>query len=136
TTIILLPQAIFVLQYSYTMQGANDIPRIISQWTGLKEPDGRRAFLRDLFKNPPKTEAEKKRAIVYLASIVLQTLVFLFLVWTFRQPVEVSLFPGVTKSIPFWPPLLYLLYRILRKLIFNLPEFLRRVRARPAAQTT
>jgi hypothetical protein len=136
TTIALLPQAIFVLQYSYTMQAGNDIPKIVSQWLKIPEGEGRRGFVRELFKNPPKTPNEKRRAVVYSASIVLQTAVFIFLVWTFRAPVAVALLPGFTATIPFWPPVLYLIYRGLRKLIFNLPELARRWRMRPAEQTS
>jgi hypothetical protein len=136
TTLLLLPQAIFVLQFSYTVEAEQDLPRIIAQWSKAPEAPSRIGFLRELFRNPPKTGMEKRRAAVYLSSIILQAAVFVLLVWTFRQPVTVHLLPGFAPTIPFWPVVLYWTYRGLRKLIFNLPEWSRRWRMRPAAQTS
>ncbi len=115
TLMFLLPQALFFLQFSYAMEKNSDLSRIISEWTELPEAEGRWAFLKEFFKSRPKTGVEWKRAAVYLGSIALQGVVAAFLVWSFRQPVPVSLWRGVQFSVPFWPPILYVVYRSLRK---------------------
>ncbi|HJY86233.1 MAG TPA: hypothetical protein VKE24_05290 [Candidatus Acidoferrales bacterium] len=115
TLMFLLPQALFFLQFSYAMEGGSDLSRIVSEWTEIPESEGRWAFLKEFFKSPPKSAMEWKRAGTYLASIALQLAVAAFLIWSFRKPVPVSLWSGVRLQIPFWPPLLYLFYRLLRK---------------------
>jgi hypothetical protein len=115
TLIFLLPQALFFLQFSYAMEKNSDLSRIISEWTGLPEAKGRWGFVKDFLKSRPKSSAEWKRAAVYLGSIVLQLAVAATLIWAFRHPTHVKLWSGAEFSVPFWPPLLYLIYRTLRK---------------------
>lgn len=133
TLMFLLPQAFFVLQLSYAMEEGSDLAKIISQWTGVPEAGGRRAFVKEFLKARPTTREGWKRAMIYFSSITLQGVAAALLIWTWREPVSVTLWPGVAKSIPFWPPLLYLIYRLLRKAIFELPGLLRRVTARTAS---
>ncbi len=119
TLMFLLPQALFFLQFSYAMEGNSDLSRIISEWTEIPESEDRRGFLKEFFKSPPKSDVGWKRAAIYLGSIALQGAVAVFLIWSFRQPVPVSLWPGLQLTVPFWPPLLYLTYRLLRKASMN-----------------
>ena len=115
TLIFLLPQAMFVLVFSYAMEGGSDLSKIITEWTGIAESEGRLSFLKEFLKARPKTRAEWKRAAVYLGSIALQTAVVGWLIWSFRKQVPVAYWPGDVLHIPFWPPLLYLFYRLLRR---------------------
>jgi putative peptide zinc metalloprotease protein len=135
TTLLLLPQTVFVLLFSYTMQAEQDFPKIVSQWTGIPEAGGRRAFLKEWLKNPPQKGLRTERTLVYAGTMVLQTVVFAFLVWSFRSPASVSLFPGVQVVLPFWPPILYVLYRMIRYTIFNFGRLTARLFPRPAEQT-
>ncbi len=115
TLIFLLPQALFFLQFSYAMEKNSDLSRIISEWTELPEAEGRWGFVKDFLKSRPKSRAEWKRAAVYLGSITLQLAVAATLIWAFRHATRVKLWSGAEFSVPFWPPLLYLIYRTLRK---------------------
>ncbi len=119
TLIFLLPQALFVLQFSYAMEGGSDLSRIVAEWTDLPESKGRWAFLKEFFASPPKTIATWKRAAVYLGSMALQTAVAAYLIWSFRQPALVSVLPGFQLHVPFWPVLLYVIYRVLRYAVLN-----------------
>ncbi len=119
TFMFLLPEALFFLQFSYAMEKGSDLSRIIAEWTGIRESQGRTAFLKGLFAARPKSATEWKRAGAYLASIALQTSVALILIWSFRRPVPVSFWPGFQLNIPFWPVLLYGVYRALRYASMN-----------------
>jgi hypothetical protein len=124
----LLPQALFFLQFSYAMERGSDLSRIVSEWTKLPQAEGRWAFVEEFFSSPPKTPAQRKRAAVYLGSILLQLAVAVLLIGSFRQPTNVSLWPGRQASVPFWPPLLYLIYRLLRHVLMNYSRWLRPAR--------
>lgn len=126
TTMFLLPQALFFLQFSYAMETGSDLSRIVSEWTELPEAKGRWAALKEIFHSPPKSAAERKRAAAYLSSIVLQMVVLGALIWSFRAPLPVSLWGGSVANVPFWPPILYWIYRLLRKAVFELPKKLRK----------
>jgi hypothetical protein len=132
TLIFLLPQALFVLQFSYAMEEGSDMAKIVSQWTGIPEAGGRRASVKEFLKARPTTSAGWKRAVIYFSSIALQGVAAALLIWTWHEPVSVTLWPGRIVSIPFWPPLLYLIYRLLRKAIFGSPGLLRRMTSRAA----
>ncbi len=132
TLIFLLPQALFVLQFSYAMEDGSDLAKIIAQWTGIPDAGGRLAFLKEFLKARPTTREGWTRAAICISSIALQGVVATLLVWTWRRPVNVVLWPGSVVAIPFWPPLLYLIYRLVRKAIFALPGLVRRMSARPA----
>ncbi len=122
TLMFLLPQVLFFLLFSYAMEGNSDLSRIITEWTEIPESEGRWAFLKEFFRSRPKSAVEWKRARIYLASIALQLAVAAFLIWSFRKPVPVSLWPGAELQVPFLPPLLYLFYRLLRKGSLNVPR--------------
>lgn len=132
TLIFLLPQALFVLQFSVAMEGGSDLSRIISEWTRLKESGGRRGFLKEFFTALPKTPVERKRAAIYLASIAFQTAMAAWLVWSLRRPVPVMLWPGFELAVPFWPVLLYIFYRMLRWTFLNFRRFFPAADLRPA----
>jgi len=132
TLMLLLPQAIFVLFYSYSMENGSDLSKIISQWLGIPEAKGRRDFLKSLWKKRPQTAAERKRAVIYLSSIAAQAAAAAFLIWAFRAPAAIHLPGGIQFRVPFWPPLLYLLYRLLRRFAFDLPARFRALRAKAA----
>jgi hypothetical protein len=126
TLMFLLPQALFVLQFSYAMEEGSDLSRIVSQWTGIREARGRWAFVRQFFtarRERPANIDEKRRAAVYLASVALQLVAAAWLFWSFRAPVEVHWWPGAPQwlvaRVPLWPPLLYLVYRLLRHSLMN-----------------
>ncbi|MBI3484340.1 MAG: hypothetical protein HY012_04210 [Acidobacteria bacterium] len=133
TMMFLLPQALFVLQFSYAMEDGSDLAKIVSQWTGIREAGGRLAFVKEFMKARPASSAGWKRAVIYFSSIVLQGVAAALLIWSWRTPIGVRLWPGFVLSIPFWPPLLYLIYRLLRKAIFGLPAFIRSLSARTAS---
>jgi len=120
TFMFLLPQALFVLQFSYAMEGGSDLSKIISERTGIPESQGRWAFLKEFFASPPKTRVQRKRAAVHIGSIILQAAVAGYLIWSFHQPVLVSLWSGFQLNLPFWPVFLYLIYRGLRYAALNL----------------
>ena len=126
TLMFLLPQALFVLQFSYAMENGSDLSRIISQWLRFPEAQGRWAFVKGFFTARPASAGEWQRAAIYLASITLQCAVALILVWSFRQPVPV--WPGSGLALPFWPAILYLLYRLLRYTLLNFSELLKLLR--------
>ncbi len=134
TFMFLLPQALFFLQFSYAVERGSDLSRIVSEWTKLPEAEGRWAFVKEFFSSPPKTPAQRKRAAVYLGSIFLQLGVAALLIWSFRQPMTVSLWPGRQATVLFWPPLLYLIYRLLRHALMNYSRLLRPGRSVPAAK--
>jgi hypothetical protein len=115
TLMFLLPQALFFVQFSYATEKGSDLSRIIAEWTEIPEPEGRWGFLKEFSKERPVTGLGWRRASIYLGSIALQGAVAVFLIWTFRRPVPVSLWPGLQFSVAFWPPILYLTYRSLRK---------------------
>jgi len=119
TLMFLLPQALFVLQFSYALEDASDLSKIVAQWTGIRDAGGRWAFVRQFLKERPRTAVQWKRAVIYLVSIALQGVVAGWLIWTFREAVPVLLWPGTVVKIRFWPPLLYLTYRLLRKALFD-----------------
>jgi hypothetical protein len=133
TLIFLLPQALFVLLFSYAVEDASDTSRIVAQWSGIRDAGGRLAFLKQCLKARPRSAVEWKRAIVYFFSIALQGLVVVFLIWSFREPVRVAVWPGLSFPVPFWPPILYGIYRLVRKVLFDFRSLLKWFSPRPAA---
>ncbi len=121
----LLPQALFVLQFSYAMENGSDLSRIVSIWLQLPEAEGRWAFVRSFSKQRPQSTAEWKRAGIYFGSIILQGTVAASLIWSFREAVEITPFPGIKLAVPFWPVILFVLYRWLRKGLLALPDLLK-----------
>ncbi|MCL4524271.1 MAG: hypothetical protein M1451_10240, partial [Acidobacteria bacterium] len=94
TLMFLLPQALFVLQFSYAMEEGSDLAKIVSQWTGIKEAGGRWAFVKEFRKARPTTKEGRKRAAIYLSTILLQGVAAALLIWSWREPVSVTLWPG------------------------------------------
>lgn len=125
TLMFLLPQALFILQFSYAMEAGSDLSRIVSQWTRTAESRGRLAFVKEFLKDPPKGAREWRRAGIYLGSIALQAVVAAYLIWSFRKPVSVTVWPEIALQVPFLPVLLYLAYRALRKAFLGLSDHLR-----------
>lgn len=115
TLMMLLPQALFVIQFSYAMEEGSDLSRIVSEWTDIRESRGRWDFLKQFFAKRPSSPEGWRRARFYLCSIALQTAAFAFLAWSFREPVDIPVWPGVTLPIPCWPVALYWIYRWFRR---------------------
>jgi hypothetical protein len=139
TLMFLLPQALFVLQFSYAMEEGSDLSKIVSEWTKVGESRGRWAFLKEFFVRDRARVADPERrvrAAIYLATIALQTVAFGWLLWSFRHPATVRVQDGggwtLWGEIAFLPPLLYLAYRILRYTFMNWRTMLHLPAAKPA----
>lgn len=133
TLMLLLPQALFVIQFSYAMEDGSDLSRIISEWTDTQESRGRWAFVKQFLAKRPQSPEGWRRAWFYLGSIGLQVVAFGFLAWSFREPVNIPVWPGVTLPIPCWPVALYWIYRWFRRGLMALVGKLQATAAKPAA---
>ena len=104
----LLPQTIYFLLYSYSIDKNSDFLKAVAAWLNKQVPPHSWQFLRDNWSKRPESPAVRKLLLIMTATLAVKLAVTAFLIWTFivneyRVLVLYAIYRAMVYAIGNWP---------------------------------
>jgi hypothetical protein len=104
---LLLPQTVYVLVYSYSIFNNSDFLKIVATWLELPVPPRPWEYVRNGWRRRPETKTARQLVYTMTISLVIKLALTAFLIWTFlmkehRVLILYAIYKAVIYAIGHW----------------------------------